>query len=101
MTPTIPVVSSLLPAATSAGGHPIHLHCDEAELSPEGDLAVTGWVVCEVGISGVTVFLDGEALGELSGRFETLDDSGRLVLRRDDGTMQTVAAGDVFWAARS
>jgi BirA family transcriptional regulator, biotin operon repressor / biotin---[acetyl-CoA-carboxylase] ligase len=38
--------------------------------------------------------------GELSGRFETLDDSGRLVLRRDDGTMQTVAAGDVFLAAR-
>jgi BirA family biotin operon repressor/biotin-[acetyl-CoA-carboxylase] ligase len=38
--------------------------------------------------------------GELSGRFETLDDSGRLVLRRDDGTMQAVAAGDVFLAAR-
>jgi BirA family biotin operon repressor/biotin-[acetyl-CoA-carboxylase] ligase len=38
---------------------------------------------------------------ELSGRFETLDDSGRLVLRRDDGTMQAVAAGDVFLAARS
>ena len=32
--------------------------------------------------------------------FEAIDDSGRLVLRLADGTMQTVAAGDVFMAAR-
>jgi BirA family biotin operon repressor/biotin-[acetyl-CoA-carboxylase] ligase len=38
--------------------------------------------------------------GELAGQFETVDDSGRLVLRLADGTMQTVAAGDVFLAAR-
>jgi BirA family biotin operon repressor/biotin-[acetyl-CoA-carboxylase] ligase len=36
--------------------------------------------------------------GELLGRFETIDESGRLVLRLDDGTMQTVTAGDVFMA---
>jgi BirA family transcriptional regulator, biotin operon repressor / biotin---[acetyl-CoA-carboxylase] ligase len=34
--------------------------------------------------------------GELSGTFEALDASGRLVLRLPDGTMQAVAAGDVF-----
>jgi BirA family transcriptional regulator, biotin operon repressor / biotin---[acetyl-CoA-carboxylase] ligase len=38
--------------------------------------------------------------GELAGQFETIDETGRLVLRRPDGTMQTLAAGDVFLAAR-
>jgi BirA family biotin operon repressor/biotin-[acetyl-CoA-carboxylase] ligase len=33
---------------------------------------------------------------ELSGRFEALDDSGRLMLRRPDGTLETIAAGEVF-----
>ncbi len=34
--------------------------------------------------------------GERSGRFETIDDTGRLVLRRADGTAETVTAGDVL-----
>jgi BirA family biotin operon repressor/biotin-[acetyl-CoA-carboxylase] ligase len=34
--------------------------------------------------------------GELNGTFEALDAGGRLVLRLPDGTMQAVAAGDVF-----
>ena len=38
--------------------------------------------------------------GELSGQFEGIDGSGRLVLRRPDGTMQAVAAGDVHMGAR-
>jgi len=33
---------------------------------------------------------------ELEGWFEALDDVGRLVLRLDDGSTQTIAAGDVF-----
>jgi BirA family biotin operon repressor/biotin-[acetyl-CoA-carboxylase] ligase len=33
---------------------------------------------------------------ELSGRFETLDDAGRLVLRLPDGAVETIAAGEVF-----
>ena len=33
---------------------------------------------------------------ELSGVFVALDDLGRLVLRRSDGTTETIAAGDVF-----
>jgi BirA family biotin operon repressor/biotin-[acetyl-CoA-carboxylase] ligase len=38
--------------------------------------------------------------GEVSGIFEALDASGRLVLRLADGTMQAVAAGDVFITTR-
>jgi BirA family biotin operon repressor/biotin-[acetyl-CoA-carboxylase] ligase len=38
--------------------------------------------------------------GELAGQFEGMDDSGRLVLRSADGTMQTIAAGDVDITAR-
>src|SRR5688572_5810347 len=35
------------------------------------------------------------AKDELGGRFETLDDAGRLVLQLPDGSRRTVAAGDV------
>jgi BirA family biotin operon repressor/biotin-[acetyl-CoA-carboxylase] ligase len=38
--------------------------------------------------------------GEIAGLFETIDEQGRLVLRRTDGTMQVVTAGDVFMTAR-
>ncbi len=34
--------------------------------------------------------------GELSGRFEALDDAGGLVLRLPDGSVRKVTAGDVF-----
>ena len=34
--------------------------------------------------------------GERSGRFETVDAHGRLVLRLPDGTIETITAGDVF-----
>jgi BirA family transcriptional regulator, biotin operon repressor / biotin---[acetyl-CoA-carboxylase] ligase len=34
--------------------------------------------------------------GELSGRYETLDDRGCLMLRLGDGTLQAIAAGEVF-----
>jgi BirA family transcriptional regulator, biotin operon repressor / biotin---[acetyl-CoA-carboxylase] ligase len=33
---------------------------------------------------------------ELTGRFEALDEEGRLLLRRADGTLETIAAGEVF-----
>jgi BirA family biotin operon repressor/biotin-[acetyl-CoA-carboxylase] ligase len=32
----------------------------------------------------------------LTGRFQTLDEAGRLVLRLPDGTVETIAAGEVF-----
>jgi BirA family biotin operon repressor/biotin-[acetyl-CoA-carboxylase] ligase len=38
--------------------------------------------------------------GELEGSFETIDATGRLVIRLADGTMRTLAAGDVSMAAR-
>jgi len=40
------------------------------------------------------------AEADLAGRFETIDETGRLVIRLADGTMQTVAAGDVAMTAR-
>ena len=36
------------------------------------------------------------AEGERTGRFETVDEAGRLVLRRADGMTETVTAGDVL-----
>jgi len=33
---------------------------------------------------------------ELTGRFETLDEAGRLLLRLPDGALETIAAGEVF-----
>jgi BirA family biotin operon repressor/biotin-[acetyl-CoA-carboxylase] ligase len=33
---------------------------------------------------------------DVAGQFETLDEAGRLVLRLPDGTLQTIAAGEVF-----
>jgi BirA family transcriptional regulator, biotin operon repressor / biotin---[acetyl-CoA-carboxylase] ligase len=38
---------------------------------------------------------------ELTGRFEGLDEEGRLLLRRADGTLETIAAGEVFPVASS
>jgi len=38
--------------------------------------------------------------GEVAGTFEAIDANGRLVLRLADGTMQTIAAGDVFVTTR-
>ena len=37
--------------------------------------------------------------GELDGRFEALDETGRLVLRCADGAPQAIAAGDVLSVA--
>jgi BirA family biotin operon repressor/biotin-[acetyl-CoA-carboxylase] ligase len=34
--------------------------------------------------------------GEREGRFDTIDEAGRLVLRRADGAAETVTAGDVL-----
>jgi BirA family biotin operon repressor/biotin-[acetyl-CoA-carboxylase] ligase len=36
----------------------------------------------------------------LEGRFEALDETGRLVLARAGGGIETVAAGDVFFGGR-
>jgi BirA family biotin operon repressor/biotin-[acetyl-CoA-carboxylase] ligase len=33
---------------------------------------------------------------EVHGRFESLDQAGRLLLRREDGTLEIISAGDIF-----
>ena len=38
---------------------------------------------------------------ELSGRFESLDDAGRLLLRLPDGSLEVVTGGDVFAIGRT
>lgn len=53
-----------------------------------------GWLSRAAGLGKPIRVKSGD--GEVSGQFETIDDTGRLVLRRADGTMQTVTAGDVF-----
>ena len=58
----------------------------------------TEWLSRAAGIGKPVRVRTGDA--ELSGTFEALDASGRLVLRLADGTMQAVAAGDVFITTR-
>ena len=56
------------------------------------------WLARAAGVGKPIRVKSGET--ELSGQFEGIDETGRLVLRLADGTMQAVAAGDVFLAAR-
>jgi BirA family biotin operon repressor/biotin-[acetyl-CoA-carboxylase] ligase len=52
------------------------------------------WLARAIGLGNdIRVRLPGR---ELEGRFEALDQRGRLLLRLADGTVQTVTAGDVF-----
>jgi BirA family transcriptional regulator, biotin operon repressor / biotin---[acetyl-CoA-carboxylase] ligase len=52
------------------------------------------WISRGAGIGKTVRVRSGDS--ELAGTFEAVDASGRLVLRLADGTMQAVAAGDVF-----
>jgi hypothetical protein len=63
--PSLPDVSATEPAATPRRGkqRTISVHCDETMLIPNGDLFVSGWAVCAVGIAAISVRLDGEVLG--------------------------------------
>ncbi len=42
----------------------IYFFCDAAVLAADGTLSVDGWAVCAVGISGVSVYLGREKLGD-------------------------------------
>jgi BirA family transcriptional regulator, biotin operon repressor / biotin---[acetyl-CoA-carboxylase] ligase len=61
----------------------------------EGFMAIrSDWLARATGIGGeMRVRLPGR---ELLGRCEALDESGRLLLRLADGTLETIAAGDIF-----
>ncbi|WP_181701859.1 biotin--[acetyl-CoA-carboxylase] ligase [Chthonobacter albigriseus] len=53
------------------------------------------WIARARGIGeSITVRLPNRTV---HGRFETLDEAGRLVLRLDDGRRETISAGDVFF----
>jgi BirA family biotin operon repressor/biotin-[acetyl-CoA-carboxylase] ligase len=52
------------------------------------------WLARAGGLGGELVARLGAR--DLTGRFETLDEAGRLVLRLPDGTVETIAAGEVF-----
>jgi BirA family biotin operon repressor/biotin-[acetyl-CoA-carboxylase] ligase len=56
------------------------------------------WLTRAAGVGKPIRVKTGEA--ELAGQFDGIDEAGRLVLRLADGTMQAVAAGDVFLTAR-
>ena len=59
----------------------------------------TDWLERAAGIGGeMRVRLPNR---EFVGRAEALDERGRLLLRLDDGTLQTITAGDVFPVAAS
>src|ERR1700712_4253918 len=51
------------PRAPSDARRAIFLHHDEATLGTNGELLVSGWVVCATGVAEVTVSLDGETTG--------------------------------------
>ncbi len=57
---------------------------------------IEDWLERSVGVGGpIRVRLD---KCETSGIFQGLDGEGRLMLRRDDGTVSVISAGDVFFA---
>jgi ADP-heptose:LPS heptosyltransferase/GT2 family glycosyltransferase len=44
-------------------GGKAYLHLEVATLSPEGQLVVTGWAICDIGIESMTILLDGHVVG--------------------------------------
>jgi BirA family biotin operon repressor/biotin-[acetyl-CoA-carboxylase] ligase len=56
----------------------------------------TDWLARAAGFGKPIRVKSGDS--EIAGQFDTIDETGRLVLRLADGTMQTVTAGDVFLA---
>jgi BirA family transcriptional regulator, biotin operon repressor / biotin---[acetyl-CoA-carboxylase] ligase len=54
----------------------------------------TAWLARAIGLGDVIrVSLPDR---ELQGRFESLDDAGRLLLRHETGALETITAGDIF-----
>ena len=54
----------------------------------------TAWLARAMGLAEVIRVSLPER--ELQGRFESLDRAGRLLLRREDGTLEAITAGDIF-----
>ena len=63
------LVSRPVPVAAQPPSPPdprreIRYFCDHLDLQPEGRLSAIGWAVCGIGISAVTVYLNGEPIGD-------------------------------------
>ena len=56
-----------------------------------------GWLAHAAGIGDHITMRAGER--DISGRFESIDDTGRLLLRLPDGRVQTIAGGEVISGA--
>lgn len=51
----------------------IFLHSDYCDLSIDGELRGSGWAVCATAIAGVSVYLDGESMGDAQVGLRRLD----------------------------
>jgi BirA family biotin operon repressor/biotin-[acetyl-CoA-carboxylase] ligase len=58
----------------------------------------SGWLARAAALGKAVRVKSGD--GEIAGTFDTIDEKGRLVLRTADGTMRTMAAGDVVIGPR-
>ncbi len=58
-----PPAARLLPGTQPGADTGSRLACDAALLRPDGGVVVSGWAVAEAGVLGITVLLDGVALG--------------------------------------
>jgi ADP-heptose:LPS heptosyltransferase/GT2 family glycosyltransferase len=51
----------------------IHMFCDKTSLLSDGRLLAVGWAVCAVGIARITVFFDGQPVGQADYGMERQD----------------------------
>jgi BirA family biotin operon repressor/biotin-[acetyl-CoA-carboxylase] ligase len=72
-----------------------HAMLDRLRQWAEGFAGIrTAWLARAGGLGGALTARLGTR--ELTGRFEALDEAGRLLLRLPDGLLETIAAGEVF-----
>lgn len=82
-------VDTVFAALTIAWDRRLRQWCDAGFSSIRSD-----WLAHAAGRGGAVVARLGSR--QVAGLFETLDADGRLVLRLPDGTLETIAAGEVF-----
>jgi ADP-heptose:LPS heptosyltransferase/GT2 family glycosyltransferase len=86
------------PALAQDPRRQIRYYCDEMDLDGEGRLTVSGWAVCAIGISAITVQLDDEVVGEAELGLPRDDVGGEyrhIPMARYSGFRFSKALGDV------
>ncbi len=58
-------IAAAPPESAAELGPPVHLHCEEATLSPAGLVTVNGWVVCAGEVDAVAAWLGDVHLGDV------------------------------------